>query len=293
MKILIIGKNGQLGKSINKATSNTDKSSQFDFIGRQELDLSNIGDIDSFFNHNIYDIVINCAAYTNVDMAEKDYDLSNAINNLAVKKIARIAKIQSFKFIHISTDYVFSGHKDKPYTEEDITGPINAYGRSKLEAESAIMTTLENNAIIIRTSGLYSEFGNNFVNTMLTLVKQKKEISVVSDQIFCPTSASDLAEAILTIINTEKFESKTKKTEIYQYCSNNACSWFDFANEIFRLSNNSIKVNPIKLHNYPALANKPQYSVLNTSKIEKEFGLTVLDWKEALGRLFVIKDISN
>ena len=293
MKILIIGKNGQLGKSINKAASNTDKSFQFDFIGRQELDLSNIRDIDSFFNHNIYDVVINCAAYTNVDMAEKDYDLSNAINNLAVKKIARIAKIQYFKFIHISTDYVFSGHQDKPYTEEDITGPINAYGRSKLEAESAIMTTLENNAIIIRTSGLYSEFGNNFVNTMLTQVKQKKEISVVSDQIFSPTNASDLAEAILTIINTEKFKSKTKKTQIYQYCSNNACSWFDFANEIFRLSNNSIKVNPIKLHNYPAVANKPQYSVLNTSKIEKEFGLIVLDWKEALGRLFVLKHISN
>ncbi len=293
MKILIIGKNSQLGKSINKAVSKVDKFFQFDFVGRKELDLSNFEDIYSFFNNHAYDVVINCAAYTNVDMAENEIDLSNAINNLAVKKIAQMAKKKSFKFIHISTDYVFSGDIDRPYTEEDIPSPINAYGRSKLEGELAIIDTLENNAIIIRTSGLYSEFGNNFVNTMLRLVKQNKEIFVVSDQIFSPTNARDLADAILKIVNTEKFKTKTQKTQIYQYCSNNECSWFDFANEIFRLSNNSIKVNPIKLKNYPALAKKPLYSVLNTSKIEKEFGLTALEWKEALGRFFAIKHISK
>ena len=293
MKILIIGKNGQLGKSINKAVSKVDKFFQFDFVGRKELDLSNFDDIDSFFYNHAYDVVINCAAYTNVDMAENETDLSNVINNLAVKKIAQIAKKESFKFIHVSTDYVFSGETDRPYTEEDIPSPINAYGRSKLEGELAIIDNLDYNAVIIRTSGLYSEFGNNFVNNMLRLEKQKKEICVVSDQIFSPTNARDLAEAILTIVNTEKFKTKTQKTQIYQYCSSNACSWFDFANEIFMLSNNSIKTNPIQLADYPTLANRPLYSVLNSSKIEKEFGLRVLDWKESLKSLFPLKHISN
>jgi len=293
MKILIIGKNGQLGKSINKAVSKVDKFFQFDFVGREELDLSNFDNIDSFFNNHAYDVVINCAAYTNVDMAENETDLSNAINNLAVKKIAQIAKKESFKFIHVSTDYVFSGEINRPYTEKDIPSPINAYGRSKLEGELAIIDILDNNAVIIRTSGLYSEFGNNFVNTMLGLENQKKEIYVVSDQIFSPTNARDLAEAILTIVNTEKFKTKTQKTQIYQYCSSNACSWFDFANEIFRLSNNSTRINPIQLVDYPALANKPIYSVLNSSKIEKEFGLRVLDWKESLESLFPLKHLGN
>lgn len=286
MKILIIGKNGQLGKSIQKSILNKNQSNDYVFTGSQELNLNVLSDIERFFNQNAFDIVINCAAYTNVDRAEQEFELANCINNLAVQEIAKIAKIKSFKFIHISTDYVFNGELNRPYTEQDNADPINAYGLSKLNAELAINKIISNDAIIIRTSGLYSEFGNNFVNTILNLAKTKNEIDVVADQIFSPTYASDLADAILNIINNKRFNSESYKTEIYQYCSRNACSWFDFANEVLRLSNISIKVNPINLVDYPALANKPQYSALNTAKIQKDFGVKPLNWQKALKNFF-------
>ena len=282
MKILVTGKNGQLGKSIHKVVTNKKLPYEFVFVGRKELDLSNIDSIKGFFNQNTFDIVINCAAYTAVDNAEDEYKLANIVNNLAVEQIAEIAKKQHFKLIYISTDYVFDGEANKPYTEKDITNPINAYGRSKLAGELAIKRILPNNAMIIRTSALYSEFSNNFVDTILKLGRLKNELDVVFDQIVSPTYASDLAEAILTIIKSKKFNIDNQRTQIYHYCANNAVSWYDFANEVFKLSNISVKINPIELKEYPTLVKKPKYSVLNTYKTVQSFNVKTFGWKTSL-----------
>ena len=282
MRILVTGQNGQLGKSIHKVVTIKKLLNEFFFVGRQELDLSSIDSIKGFFNQNTFDIVINCAAYTAVDNAEDEYELANIVNNLAVEQIAEIAKKQHFKLIHISTDYVFDGESNEPYTEKDITNPINAYGRSKLAGELAIKNSLPNNAMIIRTCGLYSEFSNNFVDTILKLGKLKNELDVVFDQIVSPTYAGDLAEAILTIIKSKKFNMDNQRTQIYHYCSNNAVSWYDFANEVFKLSNISLKINPVELKEYPTLVKKPKYSVLNTEKTVQSFNVKTFGWKASL-----------
>jgi dTDP-4-dehydrorhamnose reductase len=284
MKILVTGKNGQLGKSIYKLVVSKPSSHKFIFVGRKELDFFNIDSFEGFFNQNIFDIVINCAAYTAVDRAEDEPDLANIVNNLAVKKIAEIAKKRQFKLIHISTDYVFDGETSEPYIYSDITNPINVYGRSKLAGELAIKKILPNDALIIRTSGLYSEFGNNFVKTILRLGKVKEELNIVFDQIVSPTYASDLAEAILKIIDSEKFKILNQKTQIYHYCSSNSTSWYDFASEVFKLSETSVITNPIKLSEYPTLVKKPIYSVLSIKKISSDFNVETFDWQTSLKR---------
>jgi dTDP-4-dehydrorhamnose reductase len=190
MIILVTGKSGQLGRSINKLINTEVKadnnliSSKFIFVGREELDLSNNNSIINYFdNHDKFDIIINCAAYTAVDKAEEEQELANQVNHLSVKQLAQIAKSQDSKLIHISTDYVFDGESDKPYTEIDETNPINVYGKTKLAGEKALQALMPANAIIIRTSWVYSEYGNNFVKTMLRLGKERNELNVVSDQI--------------------------------------------------------------------------------------------------------------
>jgi dTDP-4-dehydrorhamnose reductase len=210
MRILVTGKNGQLGKSINKIVythkckNNYQQDNEFIFVGREELDLSNNSSIINYFdNHDKFDIIINCAAYTAVDKAEEEQELVNQVNHLAVKQLAGIAKEQKAKLIHISTDYVFDGESDKPYIETDKTNPINVYGKTKLAGEKVLQTVMPMNAIIIRTSWLYSEYGNNFVSTVLRLGKERDELNIVSDQIGSPTYATDLAGAILEIIKNK------------------------------------------------------------------------------------------
>jgi len=199
MRILVTGKNGQLGRSIQKLVNtdtkigNNQSSNEFIFVGREELDLSSESGISHYFDNNDkFDIIINCTAYTQVDKAEQEVELANQINHLAVKQLASIASKQQARLIHISTDYVFDGESDKPYTEIDKTNPINVYGKTKLAGEKALQAVMPTNAMIIRTSWLYSEFGNNFVKTMLRLGKERDEINVVSDQIGSPTYATDL-----------------------------------------------------------------------------------------------------
>jgi dTDP-4-dehydrorhamnose reductase len=201
MRILVTGKNSQLGKSIHKLVANTKKTDDLVFVGREELDLNSESDISHYFNNNDkFDIIINCAAYTQVDKAEKEVELANQINHLAVKQLANISNKQKIRLIHISTDYVFDGESNKPYMETDKTNPINVYGKTKLSGEKALQEAMPTNAIIIRTSWVYSEFGNNFVKTMLELGKQRGELNIVGDQIGSPTYAADLAEVILKII---------------------------------------------------------------------------------------------
>ena len=282
MKILVTGKNGQLGKSIHKIVTSNEKNSEFVFVGREALDLSSQDSIINYFNNNSFDIIINCAAYTAVDKAEKEVELANYINHLAISKIAEISNENKVKLIHISTDFIFDGVSEKAYLESDDPSPLNIYGKSKLAGEVAVCASMQKNAIIIRTSGLYSEFSNNFVNTILRKAQKFDELNVVSDQYSSPTNASDLAKAIIQIINHKKFRNHDQLTQIYHYSSYGVCSWFEFAREILELANIDCQVNPIETKDYLTAAKRPKYSFLNTDKIVKGFGLEIPFWKDSL-----------
>jgi len=283
MRILITGKNGQLGKSLHKLVSEKKYDNEFIFVGREELDLSNNNSIINYFdNHDKFDIIINCAAYTAVDKAEEEVKLANQINYLAVRQLAEIAKAQKAKLIHISTDYVFDGESNKSYTEADETNPINVYGKTKLAGEKALQAIMLTNAIIIRTSWVYSEYGNNFVKTMLNLGKERDELNVVSDQIGSPTYATDLAETILKIIDNKNYQDKEQSTEIYHYSNEGEISWYDFTKEIFKLAKIDCKVCPITTEQYPTPAKRPKSTLMDKGKIVEKFSIKTPYWKETL-----------
>ena len=289
MRILVTGKNGQLGQSINKLINtetkidNNQSSNEFIFVGREELDLSNNSSIINYFNNNDkFDVIINCAAYTAVDKAEEEQDLVNQVNHLAVKQLAQIAKNQQAKLIHISTDYVFDGESDKAYLETDGTSPINVYGKTKLAGEKALQEIMPTNAMIIRTSWVYSEYGNNFVKTMLRLGKERDEINVVSDQIGSPTYATDLAKAILKIIDNRDYQDKDRATEIYHHSNKGEISWYDFTKEIFKLAKIDCKVSPITTEQYPTPAKRPKRALMDKEKIVEKFSIKTHYWKETL-----------
>ena len=293
MRILITGKNGQLGKSINKIVNtgngknNYQQDNEFIFVGRGELDLSSQSNINHYFDNNDkFDVIINCAAYTAVDKAEKEQELANQINHLAVKQLANIANEQQARLIHISTDYVFDGESDKPYTETDETNPINVYGKTKLAGEKALQAVMPTNAIIIRTSWVYSEYGNNFVKTMLRLGKERNELNVVDDQIGSPTYATDLAGAILEITKNKEFREEDQATQIYHYSNKGEISWYEFTKEIFKLARIDCKVNSITTQQYLTPAKKPKQSLLDNKKIEKVFIIKQKNWKKSLQTCF-------
>ena len=286
MRILVIGKNGQLGQSIKK---NVDEKKihdlnnyDFVFIGREELNLEHIENIKSYFDLNEFNIIINCAAYTKVDEAEENHKQANLINNIAVREIAKIAKTKNIKLIHISTDFVFDGSKKKPYTEDDATSPLNIYGETKLAGELGVMSIMETNSLIIRTSWLYSEFGNNFVKTILNLATKNNSLDIVSDQIGAPTYARDLADSILHIVSTENFIGNEKPTAIFHYSNEGKSSWYEFAKEVISISGISCHLNPIKTEDYPLPAKRPKYSILSKKKISQEYALNIDHWKVAL-----------
>jgi dTDP-4-dehydrorhamnose reductase len=264
MRILVTGKNGQLGRSIQKIVNtdtkigNNQSPNEYIFVGKEDLDLSSESSISHYFNNNKFDIIINCAAYTQVDKAEQEAGLSDQINHLAVKQLASIASNQQARLIHISTDYVFDGESDKPYIETDTPNPINVYGRTKHAGEKALQALMPINAIIIRTSWLYSEYGNNFVKTMLRLGRERDELKVVSDQMGSPTYATDLAGVILEIIRHKKFRDLAQTTQIYNYSNEGEISWYEFAKEIFKLAEIDCKVSPITTQQYPTPAKRPR-----------------------------------
>jgi dTDP-4-dehydrorhamnose reductase len=293
MRILVTGKDGQLGRSIYKViNSNTNikigsnqKSNEFIFVGREELDLSKEKSVASYFDKQYkFNIIINCAAYTAVDKAEEESELANQINHLAVKQLAEIANKQKIKLIHISTDYVFDGESNKPYTEMDNTNPINVYGKTKLSGEKALQKEMPTNAIIIRTSWLYSEFGNNFVKTMLRLGKEKDVLNVVSDQMGSPTYATDLAESILNIIDNKD---KDQPTEIYHYSNEGGTSWYDFAKKIIKVAKIDCKVNPIVTEQYPTPTKRPKNTSMSKDKIAETFSMNIPDWKGSLNTCMI------
>jgi dTDP-4-dehydrorhamnose reductase len=295
MRILVTGKDGQLGRSIQK-TVNTDTKivnnhspNDFIFVGREDLDLSSESSISHYFgNNDKFDLIINCAAFTQVDKAEQEAELANQINHLAVKQLASIASNQRARLIHISTDYVFDGESNKPYLETDTPNPINAYSRTKLAGEKALQTVMPMNALVIRASWLYSEYSNNFVSTMLRLGRERDELSVVNDQMGSPTYAADLADAILEIIKHKKFRDVAQTTQIYNYSNEGEISWHEFAKEIFKIEKIECKVNPVTSQQYPTPAKRPRNTLMNKDKIVKVFNIKISNWKSSLNTCMAI-----
>jgi len=275
---LVTGANGQLGSEIKKLSSVYDYT--LFFATKEQLDITNEDAIKQFINTNSIDIIINCAAYTAVDKAENSKQEADLLNRKAVKKLAKISKEKSIKLIHVSTDYVFDGKNHKPYCEAYETSPTSVYGKSKRDGEIEMQKVNPHNSIIIRTSWVYSSFGSNFVKTMLKLGKQKDELGVIYDQIGTPTYAHDLAKTILDIIP----DIKNKKVEIYNYTNEGVLSWYDFAKEIMKMAKIDCTINPIETFQYPTPATRPHFSLLNKSKIKKEFNLAIPYWKDSLDK---------
>ncbi len=275
--ILVTGSNGQVGSEIKSLHTNF-KNYSFIFTDKEELDICNYSKVREFIA--IYDIkiIINCAAYTEVDKAEEQIELADKINHLAVKNFASIAKEKNIKLIHISTDYVFDGTNYIPYIETDTPNPQSVYGATKLAGENSLKEINPSNSIIIRTSWVYSKYGNNFVKTMLRLAKERNELSVVIDQIGSPTYARDLAQTILEII--EKI--KNRKVEIFHYSNLGVCSWYDFARAIFEINDIKLELSSIETSNYPTSAKRPNYSVLNKTKIKNNFNIEIPNWQDSL-----------
>ena len=279
--ILVTGCAGQLGQSIQSIAAGY-PDFEFVFANRQGLDLNDETSIAKFFENQTFDIIINCAAHTAVDKAESEPELANQVNHLAVQKLARIVKEHSSKLIHISTDYVFSGKQYRPYLETDEVQPQGVYGETKLYGERDIQSILKTNAIIIRTSWIYSEYGNNFVKTMLKLGQQRDTLNVIFDQVGTPTYAKDLAKSIMCIIKSQAFNKEHFKTDIVNYSNEGVCSWYDFAKTIFKLTNTQCRVLPVETKDYPTPAKRPHYSVLNKTKIKQTYHLTIPYWKDSL-----------
>lgn len=269
LKILITGSNGQLGRCL-QVVSEKYPNYDFHFRTSKQLDITRKEQIDILFAQEKLDFCINCAAYTAVDKAESDQENAFLVNAEAVKYLAETCKANNTTLIHISTDFVFDGTKGIPYTEDDLPNPINAYGASKLKGEQYIQEIL-NNYFIIRTSWVYSEYGHNFVKTMLCLGTERDEISVVNDQIGSPTYAGDLAKAIMEIVST-----KTTSFGLYHYTNEGTTSWYDFAKTIFEIKEIKIKVNPISSNNYTTQAKRPMYSVLDKTKTKQVFNTIII-----------------
>ena len=282
LNILVTGTNGQVGSEIRELAPLYPYN--FFFTDRESLDISNVNAVHKFIEKNSINSIINCVAYTAVDKAESDEENADKINHLAVKNLAEIAKEKNLQLIHISTDYVFDGKNYKPYTEDDDTSPNGVYGKTKLDGEKALLHVKYpagrglKNSVIIRTSWVYSSFGANFVKTMLRLGKEKESLGVIFDQVGTPTYARDLAKAILDILPNIKND----KVEIYHYSNEGVLSWYDFAKEIMRMAKLTCKINPIETKEYPTPAQRPHYSLLNKSKIKKEFNLAIPYWKDSL-----------
>lgn len=274
--ILVTGANGQLGTEI-RGFLNSYPHFNFIFTDFQELDITNAESVEKALDALKPAFLLNCAAYTAVDKAEQEETQANRINAIAPKILADACKKYGTKLIHVSTDYVFDGKANTPYNEDSAVNPQSTYGKTKLIGEQNVLKS--GVGMVIRTSWLYSAYGNNFVKTILKHGAIKPELGVVFDQTGTPTWAHDLAKAILQIVDsgTENF-----KPEIFHYSNEGVCSWFDFAYEIVSLSNLNCKVNPIETKDYPTLAVRPQYSVMNKQKIRNLYNVETPYWRESL-----------
>lgn len=276
-KVLVTGAKGQVGSELRRMSAAA-SAWDFTFTDRDDLDLSDLASLADFFQDRRFDAMIHCAAYTAVDKAESEKELADAVNHRAVEALAKIAKRDHARLIHISTDYVFDGRGCRPYIESDPTDPQGVYGHTKRDGENAVLSIAPPNTIIIRTSWVYSSFGNNFVKTMLRLGKERDDIGVIFDQIGTPTYARDLAAAILEILpNIQNLA-----PDIYHYSNEGVASWYDFAQAIFELGGIDCGVRPITTDQYPTPAVRPHYSLLDKSKIKNNFNLSIPYWRDSL-----------
>ncbi|WP_338376122.1 dTDP-4-dehydrorhamnose reductase [uncultured Flavobacterium sp.] len=281
MVILVTGANGQLGQTLQ---SIAEKYSDIEFVfcDSKKLDITDYDNVNAVFDEFIPNYCINAAAYTAVDKAESESDKAYAINVLGSQNLAKVCKMNNTVLLHVSTDFVFDGTKTTPYTELDEPNPTGVYGQTKLDGEDAIRELWEKH-FIIRTSWVYSKFGNNFMKTMLRLASEREELSVVNDQIGTPTNAVDLAEGLIKICTTYNLQPTTQNLfGIYNFSNEGQCSWFDFAQKIFEINNITIDLHPIPTTSYPTPAERPAYSVLDKSKIKKTFGIQINDWETSL-----------
>ena len=274
-KILVTGANGQLGQCLQKISSQFEEF-EFIFTDSETLDITNKEEVNDFFWQNAPDFCINAAAYTAVDLAETDVEKAFLVNADGTENLAEACAENNAQFIHVSTDYVFDGENNLAYTEEDFTNPLGVYGASKLAGDEL---ALEVNpcSVILRTSWVYSEFGKNFVKTMLNLFATKEELNIVADQFGQPTNANDLAEAIMKIIKSGKIT-----PGIFNFSNLGRISWFDFAEKIAELSEAKIKLNAIETSQYPTPAKRPKNSVLDLDKISKTYAIQLKPWEESL-----------
>lgn len=270
-KILITGGNGQLGRELHAIVGN---DSNYLFTDYKDLDITNPSELEAFLSNQPIHAIVNCAAYTAVDMAEDEVEKAHIVNAVAVKNLIENASKYSARFIHISTDFVFDGEHHLPYCESHSTNPISVYGKTKLDGERHASSYKD--SLVIRTSWVYSEFGNNFVKTMIRLGGDRDSLNIISDQVGAPTYARDLAGFIVN------YALNSKETGLFHYSNEGVASWYDFSHEIMNHANINCKVFPISTSEYPTKAKRPHYSVLNKSKIKKSFDILIPHWKDSL-----------
>lgn len=281
--VLISGSNGQLGHALQTLVASNDKYNYI-FLTREELNLIDESTIPKIFEQYQPSWFINCAAYTAVDKAENDQETAYTVNGKSVGEIARQCNKHNTRLIHVSTDYVFNGRGSNPYLEDEKTEPVNYYGYTKWIGEKFALENNPGATVIIRTSWVYSYHGNNFVKTMLRLMKDRSEIRVVSDQVGSPTYAFDLAEVILQIVANSDATKQTSDFQpgIYHFSNKGIISWYDFASAIRDMAELSCRVQPISTEEYPTPARRPSYSAMNTDKISNTYHVQLKDWKESL-----------
>ncbi|MBL0308170.1 MAG: dTDP-4-dehydrorhamnose reductase [Bacteroidetes bacterium] len=279
-RILVTGAHGQLGSELKFISTGSTHS--FHFVTRSELDITDESFVTNFFSENQFDFVINTAAYTAVDKAESEKDMALSVNGTGVGFLAKACQQNNIRFIHFSTDFIFDGSLSRPLCEEDITNPLSVYGASKLEGEMLAVQYCPD-ALIIRTSWVYSSFGNNFVKTILRFCKERESLNIIYDQIGSPTYARDLAAAVLHIINDKKW-----KSGIYNYSNEGVASWYDFAIAIRDLAGFNTIINPIETSQYPTPAIRPKFSLLNKAKIKQTFDLQIPYWRDSLAECIAL-----
>ena len=282
MNILVTGSNGQLGSEIKELVANY-KDFSFFFKDLPELDICNSDQLDVFFTENKINTVINCAAYTAVDKAEEESIIATKVNYEGVLNLVNaVAKVNG-KLIHISTDYVFDGNSFLPFNEFDEVNPIGVYGNTKRSGELAVINS-DIDAVVIRTSWLYSAYGNNFVKTMLKLGNERDELGVIYDQVGTPTNACDLAKTCLDILSYNKETNMNSKGSLYHFSNEGVASWYDFSIAIMTLGKVNCHVKPIETKDYPTPAKRPHFSVLNKSKIKNDFEIDIPYWRDSLAK---------
>jgi dTDP-4-dehydrorhamnose reductase len=282
MDILVTGANGQLANIIKRVveSSRNTNNSNFTFVSREDFNIVDQEAVSAYFSNHKVDAVINCAAYTKVDLAEDEQEMAYDVNVNAVKYLAIAAESCGAEFYHVSTDFVFNGETSSHYKESHNTNPISVYGKTKLEGENAALEFCSKTQII-RTSWLYSDIANNFVKTIIRLASSRTELTVVADQIGTPTSAENLANAILNMLSSEN----KHYGEVYHYSDAGECSWCEFAQEIVRLKALNCDIKPIPSEDYPQKATRPKYSVMNKEKIVEYYSVVIFDWKLSLAKV--------